>query len=155
MSVTERNPNNKENNFNFQTLTESSVYEQQLIEEGISLEGDISSRIEEVKYIKTTFFVAKNGTEKALRHYIFYANQTRYYRQRVREYQKYGVSVNGIATSDAISTLSDIIEQLENKLYMYFGLINTKKNEISSARLTAANILLSIIASIIAVIYIM
>ena len=90
--------------------------------------------------------------EKEFVKYFDYESILSSSRDEYRDFQKYTRSPQGYPNTEAILVLSDIFEQTEKKLIVYFELINRKTNEISSSRVTLTNIILSLAAIVVALI---
>lgn len=134
----------------FTTLTECVLYLKPWIAKEIQLEKDVCNHVEQVKSYKSGVFGSKKSLKIELDNYFTFTHQASDLRNFIRALQEY-ILIKVHVGSDEAKTLLDIIEQTDKKLGIYFELINRKSSEISSARLSLTNIILSIVAVIVAV----
>ena len=138
--------------FDFRSLSEADTYEMPLLDEGIKIEEKIGEDIKQVLSIESGFCGNRKLLKQAFSTYLQETEKVQEYRSKIREYQQYASSCEGVANSDKIPVFSDVVEQIDKKLVVCSDLINRKENEISSSRITFTNIGLSIAAIAVALI---
>lgn len=142
----------EEKKYTFKTLGDAEIYEKQLLDNGFKLEEHLDDKLKIIENCNSGILGCKKKLKKELSEYFNFSKEVTDFRREVRQYQKYSSSKSNCANQNAILNLLDIMEQIDKKMNVCFELITRIVNEISSVRLAATNIILSIAAIIVAII---
>lgn len=137
---------------NFSGNVEVCAYISILLKKVFKFEETITTFILDVRKINSGVF----GNKKKLKEYLnTYFNKTEEfseYKIETRELLKYFYKWDTAVKENDVDPLIDVNDKIDSELNILFELINIKISEVSSARVSLTNLIISIVAIIIALI---
>lgn len=137
--------------FNFNTIAQSSLYIYKLLQKCNELENEIRRYISEINNLKTGVWGSKRELQKYLISYVELSNSENALKLEINDLQKYAVTIRACIDNECLAMLISCYEKIENDSLIMFNLINMHMRDISGARVTMTNILISIVAIIVAI----
>lgn len=137
----------------FQTMYESSVYQIKMLAAGIEIENSISILISDIRNANSGFLGSKKKLLNMLNRYFEIEKSYKELKEEIQEFQCYALTPFAIASSDDVEMLIEISDEIKKNANISFELINRKISEISNSRLAITNLIISIVAIIIAVVF--
>lgn len=139
--------------FTFRSTSQSSLYVYLLLQKCEEFENQIHNDSTNIKELNSGFCGDKKKLKEYLKTYFELCLSVQELKSEINDLQKYSITNKACLSDDAIDKLKSYYEKIEKDLLVMFSLINMKTSEISSSRITVTNILISIVAIIISIIF--
>lgn len=138
--------------FDFRTQSESKIYLKLLLQQCNDFEVEINRYIYEINNLSSGIWGSNRKLKKYLESYFELVESKNELKSEINDLQKYRVAWGEIIEDQGIEMLTACYEKIEKDSQLMFNLINMHMREISGARVTTTNILISVVAIIVAVV---
>jgi len=138
--------------FNFKSIAQSSLYVYKLLQQCNEFEAETHRYICEINNLSLGIWGSKSKMKKYLKTYFELIENENEIKSEINDLQKYAVTINACIDGESIAMLTSSYKKIEKDSLIMFNLINMHMREISGARVTTTNILISIVAIIVAIV---